>query len=343
MSSPQLATADVTPEREGTMRAIVQDRYGEADEVLREEEIPLPEIGDGDVLVRVRAAAVDRGVWHLMTGLAYLIRLAGYGVRAPKMRVRGTDVAGVVEAVGKDVSSFRAGDEVFGFGAGAFAEYAAAPADTLAPKPRNLTFAQAAAVPVSALTALQGVRDHGRVQPGQRVLVIGASGGVGTFAVQIAKAFGAEVTGVCSTSKVRLVRSLGADRVVDYTREDLARLGQRFDVVLDAGGNRSITVLRRSLAPHGTLVLIGGEDGGRWLGGMDRVLRAALVFAFSRQRLATYVCKENAADLVVLSELVESGAVKPVIDRTFPLGQVPAAITHLRDGHARGKVVIDLG
>jgi NADPH:quinone reductase-like Zn-dependent oxidoreductase len=324
------------------MRAVVQDRYGEADDVLRQEDVPIPGIGDDEVLVRVHAAGVDRGVWHLMTGLAYLIRLAGYGVLSPKTRVRGTNVAGVVTAVGKDVTTVTPGDEVFGFGTGAFAEYAVAPAATLAPKPPELTFAQAAAVPVSALTALQGVRDHGRVQPGQSVLVIGASGGVGTFAVQIAKAFGAEVTGVCSSRKAELVRAIGADHVVDYNREDPADLDRRFDVVLDIGGNRSLTRLRSALKPRVTLVLVGGENGGSWLGGLDRVLRAAMIFPFVGQRLAMYVCSENGADLRVVAELIEEGAVRPVVDRTFGLDEVPAAINYVRDGHARGKVVIRL-
>jgi NADPH:quinone reductase-like Zn-dependent oxidoreductase len=325
-----------------TMQAIVQDRYGEAVDVLRLEEIPRPVIGDAEVLVCVHAAGVDRGVWHLMTGLAYPIRLAGYGVRAPRTRVRGSDLAGRVEAIGRDVTRFRPGDEVFGLGAGSFAEYASAPEAKLARKPANLTFAQAAAVPVSALTALQGMRDHARVQPGQRVLVVGASGGVGTFAVQIAKALGAEVTGVCSTSKVGLVRSVGADHVIDHTLEEIDAGGQRYDVVLDIGGNRSLRQLRRALTARGTLVLVGGETGGRWLGGVDRMLRAIVVAPFLRQRLRTFVCSEIAADLDVLRALIESGQVKPVVERSFPLSEVPAAVDHVRDGRARGKVVIDL-
>jgi NADPH:quinone reductase-like Zn-dependent oxidoreductase len=293
--------------------------------------------------VRVHAAGVDRGVWHLMTGLAYPIRLAGYGVRAPKTPVRGSDLAGVVEAVGEDVTSLHPGDDVFGFGAGSFAEYAAAPEAKLARKPPKLTFVQAAAVPVSGLTALQAVRDHGRVRLGQRVLVLGASGGVGSFTVQIAKAFGAEVTGVCSTGKMDLVRSLGADTVLDYTEGDVLTGRQRYDVILDTGGHRSLRRLRSALAPRGTLVLVGSETGGRWLGGMDRLLRAMVLSPFVGQELKGFVNSENAADLVALSRLIESGAVTPAVDRTYPLEKVPAAIARVRDGQARGKVVIDLG
>jgi len=322
------------------MKAIVQDSYGEADAVLRLAEIDKPEIGDGEVLVRVHAAGVDRGVWHLMSGLPYPVRLAGYGLRAPKTRVRGLAVAGRVEAVGKDATTLQPGDEVFGIGDGAFAEYACARADELAPKPDGLTFEQAAAVPVSALTALQGLRDHGRVQPGQKVLIIGASGGVGTFAVQIAKAFGAQVTGVCSTTKVDLVRSIGADHVVDYTQEDIAHSGQRYDVILDIGGSRSLTQLRRALTPRGTLVIVGAETGGRWLAGNDRQLRALVLSRFVGQKLGTFIASDNKADLMVLKELIESGRVTPAIDRTYPLSEVPAAIRYMQEGHARGKIVI---
>jgi len=324
------------------MKAIVQDEYGEADDVLRLEEIDRPEIGDDGVLLRVHAAGVDRGVWHLMAGLPYPIRIAGYGMRAPKTRVRGLDVAGRVEAVGKDVTSLKPGDAVFGIADGSFAEYARAREDKLAPKPANLTFEQAAAVPVSALTALQGVRDRGEVQPGQRVLIIGASGGVGTFAVQIAKAFGAEVTGVCSTAKVDLVRSLGADRVIDYTQDDIAVGGHRYDVILDIGGNRPLKELRRALTARGTLVIVGGEAGGRWLGGNDRQLRALLLSRFVGQKLGTFIASENAEDLIVLTELIESGQVVPVVDRTYSLSETPAAIRYIAEGHARGKVVINV-
>ncbi|AHH95573.1 NAD(P)-dependent alcohol dehydrogenase [Kutzneria albida] len=318
------------------MKAVVQDRYGETD-VLRCSDVDRPEPGPGEVLVRVHAAGLDPGVWHLMTGLPYLVRAMGYGLRAPKVRVRGREFAGRVEVVGADVTGFRPGDEVFGICDGAFAEYARARQDKLAPKPVNLDWEQAAAVPISATTALQALRDKGSVQPGQRVLVIGAAGGVGTFAVQLAKAFGAHVTGVCSTGKVDLVRSIGADEVVDYTREDFTG---RYDLVLDTAGNRPLPRLRRALTPKGTLVIVGGEGGGRLFGGVDRVLRAALLNPFVGQRLLGLVAAERAADLQSLRRLVESGAVTPVLDRTFPLGQVPAAIHHLQSGQARGKVVI---
>jgi NADPH:quinone reductase-like Zn-dependent oxidoreductase len=325
-----------------TMKAIVQDEYGEAQDVLRLEEIDRPEIGDDEVLLRVHAVGVDRGVWHLMAGLPYPVRLSGYGLRAPKTRVRGREVAGRVEAVGKGVTTLRPGDEVFGIGEGSFAEYARATQDKLAPKPKNLTFEQAAAVGVSALTALQGLRDHAHVQPGQKVLVIGASGGVGTFAIQIAKAFGADVTGVCSTTKLDMVRSLRADHVIDYTLDDIADAGQRYDVILDIGGNRSLTHLRRALTPRGTLVIVGGETGGRWHDGTDRQLRALLLSPFAGQKLGTFICSENAQDLIALTELIESGTVTPVIDRTYPLSQTPAAIQYMQEGRARGKVVINV-
>lgn len=321
------------------MKAIVQDAYGSV-EVLELRDIDKPEIGDDEVLVRVHAAGVDRGVWHLMTGQAYLIRLAGYGFRRPKNPVRGSEVAGRVEAIGKDVTRFRPGDDVMGTSEGSFAEYARAREDKLAPKPASLTFEQAAAVPISASTALQAVRDQGKVQPGQKVLVIGASGGVGTYAVQLAKAFGAEVTGVCSTAKVDLVRSIGADHVIDYTRDDFAETEQRYDLILDIGGNRSLSHLRRALTPQGTLVLVGGEGGGRWIGGMDRQVRALAMSPFIRQRLKMFIAREHYEELQVLTELIEAGKITPVIDRTYPLSEVPEAIRYLQEGRARGKVVI---
>jgi NADPH:quinone reductase-like Zn-dependent oxidoreductase len=321
------------------MKAIVQDTYGSTD-VLELRDIDRPEIADDEVLVRVYAAGVDRGVWHLMTGLAYPIRLAGYGLRAPKTPVPGMDLAGVVEEVGSDVTRFRPGDEVFGIGKGAYAEFARAPENKLAPKPANLTFEQAAVVAISGSTALQAVRDKGHVEPGQQVLIIGASGGVGTYAVQLAKALGAEVTGVCSTTKVDLVRSIGADHVIDYTREDFADGKQRYDVILDIGGNRSLSHLRRALTRKGTLVLVGGEEGGRWLGGMDRQLRMLLLSPFVGQTLRSLINKENHEDLIVLAELIEAGKITPVIDRTYPLSEAPKAIRHMEEGHVRGKVVI---
>jgi NADPH:quinone reductase-like Zn-dependent oxidoreductase len=323
------------------MKAIVQDTYGSPD-VLKLREIDKPKVGDDEALVRVHAAGVDRGVWHLMTGLPYLTRLA-FGLRVPKTPVPGMDLAGVVEAVGKSVSRVEPGDEVFGVGKGTFAEYALAREEKLAPKPANLTFEQAAVVAISGLTALQGLRDHGRIEPRQEVLIIGASGGVGTFAVQIAKAFGAEVTGVCSTTKVDMVRSIGADHVIDYTREDFAKGEHRYDVILDIGGSSSLVRLRHALTPEGTLVLVGGEEGGRWLGIVARLLRAHLLSPFVGQKLRTYVSSENHEDMIVLKNLIESGKLTPVIDRTYPLAEVPEAIRYLQEGHAQGKLVITVG
>ena len=325
-----------------TMKAVVQSHYNPAPENLfRVAQIDRPAIGDDEVLVRVHAAGVDRGTWHIMAGLPYPLRLFGYGIRAPKNRVRGREVAGRVEKVGKAVTRLHVGDEVYGIAEGSFAEYARAREDKLARKPANLTFEQAAAVPISGLTALQGLRDRGRVEPGQKVLIIGASGGVGTFAVQIAKALGAEVTGVCSTSKVDMVRSLGADHVIDYTAEDVDR-GQRYDVVLDTGGHRSLRRLRRTLAPRGTLVIVGSETAGRWLGGFDRTIRAMLLSPFVSQKLAPLTSSENAADLIILTGLIESGQVAPIVDRTYPLEEAAAAIRHMLDGKARGKLVVSV-
>jgi NADPH:quinone reductase-like Zn-dependent oxidoreductase len=346
MTSPKIP--QVQPFREEgrskeqkSMKAIVQDEYGSPD-VLELRNIDIPEIADEEVLVHVRAAGVGRDVWHVMAGLPYPIRLAGYGLRAPKNPVIGSDVAGVVETVGNKVSRFRPGDEVFGIGKGSYAEYVCAREDKLAPKPENLTFEQAAVVAIMGSTALQALRDHGRVEPGQDVLIIGASGGVGTYAVQIAKAFGARVTGVCSTEKAEMVRSIGADRVIDYTREDFAEGQQPYDVILDIGGNSSLARLRRALAPRGTLVIVGGEGGGRWLGGTDRQLRALALSPFVSQKLGTFVASENHEDMLVLKELIESGKVTPVIDRTYPLSEVPEAIRYLEEGRAKGKVVIIL-
>ena len=321
------------------MKAIIQDAYGSAN-VLALGDIEKPTVGDGDVLIRVHAAGLDPGVWHLLTGRPYLVRIMGYGLRKPKTRVPGMDLAGRVEAVGKDVARFRPGDEVFGSCNGAFAEYACAREDNLSPKPDTLTFEQAAAVPVSGLTALQGLRDAGQVKPGQKVLIIGAAGGVGTFAVQIAKALGAEVTGVCSTTKTELVRSIGADHAIDYTREDFTNGPVRYDVMLDTAGNRPLSHLRRALTPQGTLVIIGGEGGGRWLGGVDRQLWALLLSPFVSQTFRPMLARIRTEDLQFLKELVEAGKVTPVIDRTYPLSEVPEAIRHWEAGHARGKIVI---
>jgi NADPH:quinone reductase-like Zn-dependent oxidoreductase len=326
---------------EETMKSIVQDEYGsEPGDVLRLAEIARPTIGDDEILVRVRAASVDRGTWHVMAGLPYPIRLAGFGLRTPKSPNPGRSVAGTVESVGKNVTRLEPGDEVYGTCEGSFAEYARARPGRLARKPANLSFEQAAAVPVSALTALQAVRDRGRVQSGQRVLIVGASGGVGTFALQIAKAFGAEVTAVCSTGKMDLVRALGADHVIDYTRDDFVDGQRRYDVILDVGGNRRLSHLRRALTRDGTLVIVGGETDGRWLGGSDRQLRAQLLSPFVSQKLGTFISSENSEDLGVLRDLIESEQIAPVIDRTYPLSEAVAAIRHVIEGRARGKVVI---
>ena len=324
------------------MTAIVHETYGASpEEVLRVAEVETPTLGDDEVLVRVSASSVDRGTWHVMAGLPYPIRLAGFGLRRPNALNPGRCLAGVVEAVGSDTSEFKPGDEVFGISeGGAFAEYVAARANKVALKPANLSFEQAAAVPVSGLTALQAVRDKAHVTPGQTVLIIGASGGVGTFAVQIAKAFDAEVTGVCGPSKVDLVRSIGADHVIDYTVEDIADSERRYDVILDIGGNRRLSDLRRALTHHGGLVIVGGETDGRWLGGSDRQIRAILLSKLVRQKLGTFIASENAADLGALRDLIEAGKLTPVIDRTYPLLETAEAIRYVQAGHARGKVVI---
>ncbi|WP_327436696.1 NAD(P)-dependent alcohol dehydrogenase [Arthrobacter sp. SLBN-122] len=321
------------------MKAMVQDVYGSAD-VLELRDIARPEPGDGEVLIRVRAAGVDQGVWHLMTGLPYLVRLLGYGLKKPKVPVRGREVAGVVEAAGPGVARFSPGDEVFGTCDGSFAEYVCAKEDKVARKPSALSFEEAAASPISGVTALQAVRDAGQVTVGQKVLILGAGGGVGSFAVQLAKAFGAEVTGVCSTGKVELVRSLGADAVVDYTKTYIADAGKVYDLILDAAGNRPLSFLRRLLAPRGTLVIIGGEGGGKLTGGFERSLVAPLVSLFSGRTFKGLVAKETHLDLESLASLMEAGGVKPAVDKVFPLAEAPAAIRYLHEGRARGKVVL---
>jgi NADPH:quinone reductase-like Zn-dependent oxidoreductase len=335
-----------TPEAAGhrrrtTMDAIVQDAYGSVD-VLRLAEIDRPVIAAHEVLVQVRAAGLDRGTWHLMAGKPYLMRIIGFGFRRPKNPVPGLDMAGTVAAVGADVTRFQPGDEVFGIARGSFAEYAAAREDKLALKPANLSFEQAAVVPVSGLTALQAVRDTGRVEAGQQVLVIGASGGVGSYAVQLAKAFGARVTGVCSTAKVEFVRSLGADDVIDYTRQDFAGSGRRYDLILDIGGNSRLARLRRALTPTGTLVIVGGEEGGDLTGGFNRQLRAAALSLFVGQRLTMLVNKEHHSYLEVLRPLLEAGEVTPTIDATYPLADVPTAMRRLEAGEVRGKLAISI-
>lgn len=320
------------------MKAIVQDIYGNVDVLgLREIQQPVP--GDGEVLIRVRAAGVDQGVWHLMTGLPYLLRL-GFGLKEPKIRVRGREVAGVVAAVGAGVTRFAAGDEVFGTCEGSFAEFVCAKEALLARKPSRLTFEETAAAPISGVTALQAVRDAGHVRASQKVLVIGAGGGVGSFAVQIAKAFGAEVTGVCSTSKVDFVLSLGADAVIDYKESGIGGAGVLYDVIIDTAGNRRLSVLRSVLAPKGTLVIVGGEGGGKLTGGFERSLGAPLASFFSSQQFKGLLATENHQDLEALVALLEGGKVKPAVDRVFTLAEAPVAIRYLRDGRVRGKVVV---
>jgi NADPH:quinone reductase-like Zn-dependent oxidoreductase len=323
---------------EGTMQAIVQDRYGSAD-VLRLAPIARPTIGDNDVLARVHAASVHIGDWHVMTGLPYLLRVVGFGLRAPKARVRGMDVAGTVEAVGESVTRFQAGDEVFGTCDGSFAEYAATPEDTLVLKPANLTFEQAAAVPTSSVAALQALRAGG-IKSGQQVLIVGASGGVGLFAVQIAKSFDADVTAVCSTSKVDLVRSIGADHVIDYTKEDFTQSASRYHVILVMGGNQSLSQLKRILHAGGTLVPVGTEEGNRWVGGKAWI-RAMLLSRLVRH-LRPLASEPNQTDLQFLAELMEDGKIIPVIDRSYPLERVPEAMRYLESGNARGKIIITI-
>ena len=321
------------------MKAIVQDRYGKPEAVLGLQEIAKPAVKDGEVLVRVHAASMHVGDWLVVTGVPYIARPA-YG--KPKGRVPGTDVAGTVEAVGNGVTGLRPGDEVFGWCTGAFAEYAAAPADHFVPKPANLTFQQAAAVGVSASTALQLLRDQGKIKPGQKVLINGASGGIGTFAVQVAKAFGAEVTGVCSTRNVEMVRSIGADHVIDYTREDFTRNGHRFDFILDNVANHSLSDTRRVLTPSGKLQSNNGTSGGRWFGTIGTVLKSATVSIFERRQLGPAIKFANRADLLALKELIEAGKITPVIDATYALSDTGKALAHVGEGHARGTVVISV-
>lgn len=340
MSTASDPTASPTTTAGSTMRSVTQRRYGlDPDAVLRVEEVERPRIGDTEVLVRTMAGGVDRGTVHLMTGRPYAMRLMGFGARAPKASNPGRGFAGVVVEVGRDTTGFAPGDEVYGSCDSSFAEYLRVDPARLAVKPANLTFEQAAAVPISANTALQAVRKAG-LQSGQRVLILGASGGVGSYAVQIAKALGAEVTGVCSTSKVDLVRALGADHVVDYTREDVTTGESRYDVILDIGGSRRLRDLRRALTRRGVLVIVGGETDGQWLGGFDRSLRAVLLSPFVPQTLGMLVSTERADDLDALRELIESGRVTPAIDRAYPLADISAAVRHVSEGRARGKVVV---
>lgn len=336
-STPTLG--DHAKEATGTMRAVEQHTYGSAD-VLHLATRSRPAPSERDVLVRVHAAGLDRGAVHLVTGKPYLLRLV-FGVRRPRTPVPGRELAGTVVAVGSAVTRFAIGDEVFGIGRGSFAEYAVAPEAKLAHKPATMSFAQAAVVPVSALTALQALTDVGRVKAGQKVLVIGASGGVGTYAVQLAAAFGAEVTGVASAAKLDLVRSLGAAHVLDYSRDDFAATDVRYDLILDVGGFAAISRLRRALAPTGALVLVGGEEGGDWTGGtIGRQLRARTTSLLVRQRLTSCLCKERAGDLERLAALADAGAVRSSVDRTYPLAEVPQAMRYVEAGQARGKIAI---
>jgi NADPH:quinone reductase-like Zn-dependent oxidoreductase len=328
------------PGQRKTMQAIVQDRYGSPD-VLVLRAVAQPVVKDHEVLVRVRAASANPRDWHLIRGMPYFVRAAGYGLRRPKHRVPGSDIAGQVQAVGKDVTRFRPGDEVFADAdTGGFAEYTCVAKDFLELKPANLTFAQAAAVPLAAVTALQGLRDVGQVHSGQRILIIGASGGVGTFAVQIAKVLGAEVTGVCSTPNVELVRSLGADHVIDYTKYDFTRSGHKYDVIFQLAGTHSPSDCRRVLTSSGTLVLSSGESDGRWIGPVDRILKAVVLSPFVSQRLRPLTAQRSGVDLRFVKELIEAGKVTPVIDRTYSLNDTADAIRYLETGHARGKILI---
>jgi len=335
------------------MKAIVQTAYGPPDEVLELREIDQPAIGDDEVLVRVHAASVHPDVWHVVRGVPYVLRIMGAGLRKPKTNVPGTDVAGHVESVGTNVTRFQRGDEVFGEivrgnqwrNGGAYAEYAAAPEDALALKPANLTFEQAAAVPTSALIAHRSLRGEGRIQPGQKVLINGAGGGVGTFAVQIARAYGADVTAVDSTEKSDMLRSIGADRVIDYTREDFTRSGERYDLILDIASNHSWSDCRRALTPEGTYVLIGhdhfGGSGGRWIGSLGRFLKLLVLSPFVHQLPGVRAFKDPEDDpLAVVTGFIEAGRITPVVDSTYPLSAVPEAIRHMESGHARGKIVI---
>ena len=320
------------------MKAIVQDQYGSA-EVLETREVDQPTIGANEVLIRVRAAGVNPADWAVMRGLPYIARPV-YGLRKPKQAVRGTDVAGLVEAVGSDVTRFHPGDEVFGWSSGSYADYAAASEEGLALKPANLTFEQASAVPMAGLVALQAVRDHGKVQAGQKVLINGASGGIGTFAVQIAKSLGAEVTAICSTRNVEMVRSIGADHVIDYNREDFTRSGLQYDFILDNVSNHSLSDLRRSLTPTGVLIPNGGNFGNHWFASAGRLLRATVLFRFGSQRLERFLVAPKHEDLVILKELIETGKVTPVIDHAYPLSETAQALDRVGVGHSRGKVVI---
>jgi NADPH:quinone reductase-like Zn-dependent oxidoreductase len=323
------------------MKAIAYEAYGSAD-ILEVKDVRKPDVEADQVLVRVRAASANPYDWHFMRGVPYIARTA-MGLRKPKYSLLGTDVAGEVEAVGDAVTRFRPGDAVFGFvGSGGFAEYVSAPEKLLALKPDNLNFEQAATVPLAAVTALQGLRDAGGIQSGQKVLIVGASGGVGTFAVQIAKWYGTDVTGVCSTRNVEMVRSIGADHVIDYTREDFTKTGQRYDLIFQLAGTASPAACRRALAPTGRLVLSSGDSPGRIIGPVGRIIKAIVMSPFIGQTLRPFVAKPSSNDLQFLRELIEAGKVAPVIDRTYPLTEAADAIRYIETGHARGKVVISV-
>ena len=322
------------------MKAMIYERYG-APEVVHLAEIDKPVEKENEILIRVRAASVNPLDWHYMRGEPYLVRMSA-GYRKPKITRLGADLAGVVEAVGSQVTMFKVGEEVFGSRTGAFGEYVRTQGLAIAPKPANLSFEQAAAVPIAALTALQGLRDKGRIQAGQQVLINGASGGVGTFAVQIARALGAEVTGVCSTRNLEMVSSIGAAHVIDYTAEDFTQNGKRYDLILDNVGTHSLSDTLRALTPQGSLVVAGGLNNGRWLGPMTDIIKASLRARFVSQKLLSLLAQSNREDLLFLKELIEAGKITPVIDRTYPLEQVPEAIGYVEAGHARGKVVITI-
>jgi NADPH:quinone reductase-like Zn-dependent oxidoreductase len=326
------------------LKAIVRDTYGSPD-VLELTDIDKPEPGDDEVLLRVHAASVNPAGWHILRGAPYIARIE-FGLRKPKDRVLGCDVAGHIEAVGKNVTMLQPGEEVFGspfmHGLGAFAEWVCISEDLLAPKPAALSFEQVAAVPLAALTALQGLRDQGRIEPGHKVLIIGASGGVGTFAVQIAKSFDAEVSGVCSTRNVEMVRALGAEHVIDYTREDFTQSGQKYDLIFQLAGTLSPSECRSALSTNGTLLISSGDSEGRWIGPVGRVIKGLVLSGFVSQKMASFTVKPNREDLQLLKQFIEDGTLTPEIDRTYPLAQVPEAIRYLEEGHARGKVVITL-
>jgi NADPH:quinone reductase-like Zn-dependent oxidoreductase len=343
-SEPKSGAATADPavggiKQQDKMRAVIQDRYGSPENVLRLEMVDRPTVGDGEALVRVRSAVVSGTDWHLLRGLPYVARIVT-GLRKPKNRVPGLEIAGTVEAVGSSVESLEKGDEVFGWADGSFAEYASVSVDQLLPKPANLSLVEAAVVPIAGFTALQGVR-LARIQPGQKILITGASGGVGLYAVQLAKMHGAQVTGVCSAAKMEMVRSLGAEHVIDYREEHFTESGERYDALIDLYGNPSLSDCRRALKPGGTLVLIGGT-GGKWFMGVDRWFRALLMAPFLRLKVRPLIHRDSLEDLATIKGLIEAGRLRPVVDKSFPLSGVAKAVEFVREGRARGQVVIDV-